>query len=70
MGYDNIDLARAAIERGEMRATIEQNPAMMGALGIEAAMKVLGGGTLEPETPVPVQLITRDDVMKDAAKKP
>jgi len=62
VGYDNIDLAREAMKRGEMQATIEQNPAMMGALGVEAAMKVLGGGTLEPETPVPVQLITPDDV--------
>jgi len=62
VGYDNIDLARQAMTRGEMQGTIEQNPAMMGALGVEAAMKVLGGGTLAPETPVPVQLITPEDV--------
>jgi len=62
VGYDNIDLARDAMKRGEMQATVEQNPAMMGALGVECALKVLKGETLEEETPVPTQLITADDV--------
>jgi len=43
VGYDNIDLARRAMARGEMHATIEQNPAMMGAMGVEAALKALQG---------------------------
>jgi ribose transport system substrate-binding protein len=62
VGYDNIDLAREAMKRGEMQATVEQNPAMMGALGVESAVKVLKGETLQAETPVPVQLITPQDV--------
>jgi ribose transport system substrate-binding protein len=62
VGYDNIDLARDAMKRGEMHATIEQNPAMMGALGVECALKALKGETLPEVTPVPVQLITADDV--------
>jgi len=62
VGYDNIDLAREAMARGEMHATVEQNPAMMGALGVEAALKALAGDTLPEVTPVPTQLITPDDV--------
>lgn len=62
VGYDNIDLAREAIKRGDMHATIEQNPAMMGALGVECALKALQGESLPEVTPVPVQLIKPEDV--------
>jgi ribose transport system substrate-binding protein len=62
VGYDNIDLAREAMARGEMQATVEQNPAMMGALGVECALAALHGGTLPEVTPVPTQLITPDDL--------
>ncbi len=62
VGYDNIDLAREAMARGEMHATIEQNPAMMGAMGVEAALKALAGEDLPEVTPVPTQLITPEDV--------
>ncbi len=62
VGYDNIDLAREAMKRGDMHGTIEQNPAMMGALGVECALKALQGESLPEVTPVPVQLITPEDV--------
>ena len=62
VGYDNIDLAREAMKRGDMHATIEQNPAMMGALGVECALKALQGESLPEVTPVPVQLIKPEDV--------
>jgi len=68
VGYDNIDLAREAMKRGEMEATIEQNPALMGALGVEAACKALKGEPLPEVAPVPVQLVTRDDVLKGEGK--
>lgn len=66
VGYDNIDLAREAMARGEMHATVEQNPAMMGAMGVEAALKALAGEALPEVTPVPTQLITPDDVKAGA----
>jgi ribose transport system substrate-binding protein len=66
VGYDNIDLARQAMRRGNMHGTIEQNPAMMGALGVECALKALDGETLPEVTPVPVELITIDDVRAGA----
>jgi len=62
VGYDNIDLAREAMARGEMQATIEQNPALMGAKGVECALAALRGETLPEVTPVPTQLITAADV--------
>jgi len=70
VGYDNIDLARDAIRRGEMQATIEQNPAMMGALGVENAVKAIRGEAVPAEVPVPVQLITADDVKAADATTP
>jgi len=66
VGYDNIDLARQAMKRGNMHGTIEQNPAMMGALGVECVLKALDGETLPEVTPVPVELITIDDVKAGA----
>ena len=69
VGYDNIDLAREAMKRGEMQATVEQNPAMMGSLGVECALKALKGETLPEVTPVPVQLITAEDVKGPPAAK-
>jgi ribose transport system substrate-binding protein len=63
VGYDNIDLARAAMGQGEMQATVEQNPAMMGALGVECALKALSGAALPEVTPVPTQLITPEMVV-------
>jgi ribose transport system substrate-binding protein len=62
VGYDNIDLAREAMARGEMQATVEQNPALMGALGVQCALAALKGETLPGVTPVPVELIAAADV--------
>ncbi|MCX5683438.1 MAG: substrate-binding domain-containing protein [Planctomycetota bacterium] len=70
VGYDNIDLARKAMEQGEMHATVEQNPAMMGALGVECALKALNGATLPEVTPVPTQLITPEMVVDAKAGAP
>jgi ribose transport system substrate-binding protein len=72
VGYDNIDLAREAMGRGELQATVEQNPAMMGALGVESALKALRGETLPEVTAVPVRLITAQDLGAEAgdAKSP
>jgi ABC-type sugar transport system substrate-binding protein len=45
-----------------MQATVEQNPAMMGAKGVECALAALNGATLPEVSPVPTQLITPDDL--------
>src|SRR5271157_1485356 len=40
VGFDATDDARAAVKSGAMYATIAQQPAMIGSLGVEAADKV------------------------------
>jgi ribose transport system substrate-binding protein len=70
VGYDNIDLAREAMARGEMQATVEQNPTMMGARGVECALAALSGAALPEVTPVPTQLIAPDDLKGGAPKAP
>jgi ribose transport system substrate-binding protein len=63
VGYDNIDLARKAMLQGEMQATVEQNPAMMGALGVECALEAYNRTTMPEVISVPTQLITPEMVV-------
>jgi ribose transport system substrate-binding protein len=62
IGYGNTEPARDAMKRGQIHATIEQNPAMTGAMAVECAVKALRGETIAAETPVPVELVTADQV--------
>ncbi|WP_170313680.1 D-ribose ABC transporter substrate-binding protein [Phytoactinopolyspora halophila] len=62
VGFDATDDALAAIEDGEMDATIAQQPDEMGRLGIETAVSIAGGDDVEAEQPVEVQLVTADNV--------
>ena len=39
-----------------------QNPAEMGRLAVENALKILQGQTIERTIPVPIELITADNV--------
>lgn len=57
VGFDAIDEARTAIKAGRMSATIAQNPAAMGRIAVETAVKVLAGETPPAELPVPIELI-------------
>lgn len=57
VGFDAIDEARAAIKSGAMAGSIAQSPAQMGRMGVDAAVKLLGGGALTPEIAVPIELI-------------
>jgi ribose transport system substrate-binding protein len=60
VGYDNIPDVQPYLQSGEMHATIDQNPGLMGKYGARMAAGVLGkplvpGGELL----VPLQLITK-----------
>ena len=44
--------------RSAMAATVAQQPALIGGLGIENAVKFLGGETLEAFIPVELMLVT------------
>ncbi|VDN48045.1 ribose ABC transporter (ribose-binding lipoprotein) (modular protein) [Petrocella atlantisensis] len=58
VGFDATDDAVKAVEEGKLAATVAQQPAMIGSLGVEAASDVLEGVTLEAFVPVPLKLVT------------
>lgn len=67
VGFDAVDPAIEAIEEGRMSATIMQQPALMGEMGVEQAVQLLEGEieVEEGETefvPVPLKLITKDNL--------
>lgn len=57
IGFDANDDARRAVSEGKMTATVAQQPLKIGAMGIEAVVKLLAGETLESYIPVDLQLI-------------
>ncbi len=59
VGFDAVADALKAIKDGKMAATVAQQPKVMGQLAVEAAAKVLKGGTVAKFTPVPLRLITK-----------
>lgn len=60
VGFDATDDAKAAVEEGTMAATVEQLPKMIGSLGVETAMKVIDGETVEKTIPVSLQLVVKE----------
>lgn len=67
VGFDAVDPAIEAIDNGRMSATIMQQPALMGEMGVEQAVQLLEGevDVEEGETkfvPVPLKLITKDNL--------
>ena len=60
LGFDATDDARAAIKAGAMYATIAQQPAMIGSLGVDAADKILKGQSVPKYTGVPLQVVAGD----------
>lgn len=59
VGFDAIDLAVSALEKGDLEATIAQQPAEMGRLGVEMAAKYLHGESLPDYIPVNLALVTQ-----------
>ncbi len=57
IGFDALEEARAAVQRGAMAATIAQDPAAMGRIGVENAVRVLRGETVPAEVSVPIRLV-------------
>ncbi|MBS3736115.1 MAG: D-ribose ABC transporter substrate-binding protein [Candidatus Bipolaricaulota bacterium] len=67
VGFDAVDPAIEAIDNGRLSATIMQQPALMGEMGVEQAVQLLEGEieVEEGETkfvPVPLKLITKDNL--------
>lgn len=60
IGFDAIDDAKTSITNGEMEATVEQQPAVMGEKAIETAQSIANGDDVESEIPVEVKLVTSE----------
>lgn len=59
VGFDGTDDGIQAVEKGLLGATVAQQPALIGALGVEAADKMLKGETIEAYIPVPLKVISK-----------
>ncbi|WP_028116646.1 ribose ABC transporter substrate-binding protein RbsB [Ferrimonas senticii] len=59
VGFDGTDEGIAAVRRGELAATVAQQPELIGAKAVEAAMRAIKGEAVEPFQPVPLQIITK-----------
>ncbi len=59
VGFDAIDDATKAVQDGSLAATVAQQPAEIGRLGVESALKYLNGETVAASIPVPLSLVTK-----------
>lgn len=59
VGFDATDDAVAAVEAGTLAATVQQLPKDIGAIGVDTAIKVLKGESVEASIPVALQLVTK-----------
>ena len=57
VGFDATDDAVMSVEAGDLAATVAQQPAMIGSLGVESALKVLMGESVEEYVPVELMLV-------------
>lgn len=57
VGFDGTGDGVAAVKRGDMAGTVAQQPALIGALGVETAARVLKGEKVEAYIPVPLQVV-------------
>jgi len=58
VGFDGTQEGVAAVKRGKMAATIAQQPALIGAIGVESAAKLVSGDAVDAYIPVPLELIS------------
>jgi ribose transport system substrate-binding protein len=59
IGFDAEQVALDAIAEGTLYGTIQQQPALMGELGVQTALDFLAGKVVEPFTGAPVALIVK-----------
>ncbi|MFC2969513.1 ribose ABC transporter substrate-binding protein RbsB [Acidimangrovimonas pyrenivorans] len=59
VGFDGTDDGVAAVKAGTMAATIAQQANKIGALGVDAAAKIIKGQSVPKYTPVPLKMITK-----------
>ncbi|MCP3663733.1 MAG: ribose ABC transporter substrate-binding protein RbsB [Gammaproteobacteria bacterium] len=59
VGFDGTDDGVAAVNNGSMLATVAQQAALIGEIGVTTAAKVLNGESVDAYTPVALKLITK-----------
>ena len=57
VGFDATDDAVKAVREGTLAATVAQQPARIGSMGVDAVAKVLAGDTLDAYLPVELMLV-------------
>lgn len=64
VGFDGNDDAMSSIKNGNLSATVAQQPIEIGKLAIQAGDDVLQGNDVEDTIPVPLKLVTEENVEK------
>jgi ribose transport system substrate-binding protein len=59
IGFDATDDAVAAVKAGTLAATVAQQPALIGSLGIDTVKAVLAGKPVQKNVAVSLQLVTK-----------
>ena len=65
VGFDATDDAIEAIKKGKMAATVAQQPDLIGATGVENAIKLINGEKVEKNIPVEVKLVTKETLKEE-----
>ncbi|MBF7095573.1 ribose ABC transporter substrate-binding protein RbsB [Alkalibacter mobilis] len=58
VGFDATEDAVTSVQAGEMAATVQQLPKEIGGMGVDTAMKILAGESVDEYIPVELQLVT------------
>ena len=59
IGFDGNDDALDAVEKGEMMATVAQQPDLIGSLGVELASKIANGETVDKEIAAELKIVSK-----------
>ena len=61
-GWDLTAQAIKGIDAGYVAAVVQQDPAGMGAAAVNALLKVKKGETVDKKIPVPITIVTKENV--------
>lgn len=61
IGFDGNDDALDAVEKGEMIATVAQQPDLIGALGVELASKIYNGEAVDKEIAADLKIVNNQN---------
>ncbi|MDB1948964.1 ribose ABC transporter substrate-binding protein RbsB [Clostridium tertium] len=61
IGFDGNEDALDAVEKGEMIATVAQQPDLIGALGVELALKIYNGEAVDKEIAADLKIISNQN---------